>query len=591
MKKLLCFVIILLFTIPVSLFAQDTLEVQPTPPGNLNDVLNADTLSNGQRAHKVYKLGRGFIYQITAPMEINGSFTIVSPGDPNTRPAVIAFAILSDGSNADHFFDVVGKGAKVELDSIYITSFRSDQAEGGWIDGFRLNADSVKFTLNNCIFDGISHTSIALSGFWNKITVENCVFRNEQHATSFFSGGAFLSNNSVCEDTSIFRNNTFFCNNAYLWGPRGYTPYALLDHNTFVYGNVNPFLMRQGQNMHITNNVFYAMHAFGGTPPWFVDGYGSFLSFPDTGSSSVIRLRTRDSTSMWAELAKNFSIITGPEFYVDPAHGVTADMLAPDKRVFELQNNAYYWPTKLTDFYKTYNDTVVSADSVNAPDPNSSSGVTLKLLKRKIYPATFINAYTQYTIGILPSLGATVTVANNDSVDPGFNTDINNQVDKLIAYVNKCASNHLDSTWRYSPSGTYYPPAWPLPENLRYTNAALINGGTDGKALGDLNWFPEQGLVGVNDVNNLPIHFALNQNYPNPFNPSTKISFNLDKSGFANLTIYNILGQKVATLISGNLSAGVHEVNFNASSLSSGIYMYKLESGSNVAIKKMMLLK
>jgi hypothetical protein len=95
----------------------------------------------------------------------------------------------------------------------------------------------------------------------------------------------------------------------------------------------------------------------------------------------------------------------------------------------------------------------------------------------------------------------------------------------------------------------------------------------------------------VNDVNSLPKEYALNQNYPNPFNPSTKISFDLKKSGYTVLTVHNILGQKVATVLSKEMSAGHHEVNFNALNLSSGVYFYKLESGNFTSVKKMMLLQ
>jgi Secretion system C-terminal sorting domain len=83
----------------------------------------------------------------------------------------------------------------------------------------------------------------------------------------------------------------------------------------------------------------------------------------------------------------------------------------------------------------------------------------------------------------------------------------------------------------------------------------------------------------------------LRQNYPNPFNPSTQISFDLDKSGFTTLIVYNLLGQKVATLLSEYLSAGTHIVNFNASNLTTGVYIYKLESNQHTAIKKMVLMR
>jgi uncharacterized membrane protein len=85
--------------------------------------------------------------------------------------------------------------------------------------------------------------------------------------------------------------------------------------------------------------------------------------------------------------------------------------------------------------------------------------------------------------------------------------------------------------------------------------------------------------------------FALNQNYPNPFNPSTIISFSVAKKTNVILNVYNLLGEKVATLINEIKDAGSYSTEFNASNLTSGIYIYKLEAGSFVSTKKMMLIK
>ncbi len=97
--------------------------------------------------------------------------------------------------------------------------------------------------------------------------------------------------------------------------------------------------------------------------------------------------------------------------------------------------------------------------------------------------------------------------------------------------------------------------------------------------------------VGVNDESGIPQKFELKQNYPNPFNPTTKIKYALPKDAFVTLKVYNSLGQEVATLVNQNVSAGYHTIDFNASNLASGMYIYRIKAGNFVSIKKMMLLK
>jgi hypothetical protein len=92
--------------------------------------------------------------------------------------------------------------------------------------------------------------------------------------------------------------------------------------------------------------------------------------------------------------------------------------------------------------------------------------------------------------------------------------------------------------------------------------------------------------------NNLyPDKYVLNQNYPNPFNPSTTIEFSIPNSGLVQLSVYNILGEEVKQLLNEERSAGNHSVQFNSTNLASGIYFYRLQAGSFVVTKKMILLK
>jgi hypothetical protein len=116
-------------------------------------------------------------------------------------------------------------------------------------------------------------------------------------------------------------------------------------------------------------------------------------------------------------------------------------------------------------------------------------------------------------------------------------------------------------------------------------------------------WFGEAvdvfGTMGLKDVVNgveqqgsdIPSSYSLGQNYPNPFNPSTVIDFSIPESGLVTMKIFNILGQEVAELVNEVRSAGFHTVSFDASNLTSGMYIYKIQSGNFSATKKMMLVK
>ncbi|MEO8230913.1 MAG: T9SS type A sorting domain-containing protein, partial [Ignavibacteriota bacterium] len=88
-----------------------------------------------------------------------------------------------------------------------------------------------------------------------------------------------------------------------------------------------------------------------------------------------------------------------------------------------------------------------------------------------------------------------------------------------------------------------------------------------------------------------PKKFELSQNYPNPFNPTTTIRFSLPEAGNVKLTLYDILGQEIKTLVSAFKEAGVHTLNFNAGDLNSGIYLYKIEANGFSQTKKMILVK
>jgi hypothetical protein len=156
-------------------------------------------------------------------------------------------------------------------------------------------------------------------------------------------------------------------------------------------------------------------------------------------------------------------------------------------------------------------------------------------------------------------------------------------------------SGNLIDEVTYSSSGLWTP----LP-NGNGPTLSLINSELD-NSLAE-SW-SASGLYGtpgyLNDVytkaemeeNLIPTEFVLYQNYPNPFNPNTKISWQFPVVSWQILKIYDILGNEVATLVNEYRNAGNYVVEFDASNLSSGIYFYKLQTGTFIQTKKMILLK
>jgi len=588
-----------LVSVPVSktYAVADTVDVAATPAGNINTVINGDTTTSGARNNpdRFYRLKRGSVYQVTEPIKVNGDLHIIAT-EGTTRPPVLAPAILTDNSSIDHFFNFVGADANITINDLYLLSVRSDQQTLGWSAGIRVNNNHISLKLRGVVFEAFSEAGIRIYANWTKLDVQDCNFRNHQHGTSYFGGQPFMTDAPNHLDTVKFINNTFIANNAYLWSVRGYDVYSLFEHNTVIYGIVNPFLIRQGSHLHLRDNIFYAMHSYGGIPDHMINAW--FLNYPDTVSSGIIHIRTRDTVSSYYYY-NGASAITGPEAYVDESNGVTSDMLLPEGRVYEISHNSYYWPQELKDFYKTWNDTVATIDTIE------TTGGGKYGIKRYLYFPTWMTDYCKnITFDSLLAGKAKLQISDNNETDPEFNSTVNAHITNVIDYIRKIANGTLDNPWHWPTTGSLYPPAWPLTEDLAYSNTAMQSAGHDGFALGDLNWFPTQkdnwfeDLTGVvKDPGSLtPDTYSLSEAYPNPFNPETNIKFNIAKSGTVRLVVYNILGQKVRTLLNDEVTAGQYTAKWDGRdeygmSVSSGVYFFQLESGSFNMTKKMVLMK
>ena len=141
------------------------------------------------------------------------------------------------------------------------------------------------------------------------------------------------------------------------------------------------------------------------------------------------------------------------------------------------------------------------------------------------------------------------------------------------------------ATWNYANNGLPAVAVW----QMKDINGQIVVA-THGRGVWTV---PENEVVtGIeSNTNVIPGDYSLSQNYPNPFNPSTQIKFNLPSSSNVKLTIYDITGRKVKELVNQDLAAGVHTVDFDASNIASGVYFYRIQAGSFVQSKKMILMK
>lgn len=573
-------VLIVTFTTVSAQSTTDTVFIPGSQSLQISDIINADTVVT---THRVYVLDRGAIYYIDRAFEINRSCKFIAQGDTSLRPPVIAPAIRADDTSEEWYFKLIQTGINVELNDLYLLSMRSDGQTLGWSRAIHIGANNISLKLRRVVFDAWTEAGIRVDGAnFVKLDVQDCHFRNLIHSTAYFGGQPFLSGGGPDHpDTTIFKNNTFFACNSYIFTVRGLGPYNLFEHNTIVYGAVNPFITRQAENLYLNNNIMYAAHAWGGDPEQVIGSW--FFNYPDTISSGLLQIRR--------EMTYNGYETIGPEAFNDTALGLIFD---PNQWTFVAENNAYFFTDELEQFYSDWNDTVSVFDSVEVITGPK------QYLKRTLSMPVWINGLGEEVLNTVtnpasPDYSPNVSVTNNQEADPGFtNAGVLGHLDSLIAYVRRIASRTLDNPWHYELN---FPPKWPIPETFRYTNAALMTAGTDGLPLGDLNWFPELKPTDVKQTSDqIPTEYKLSDAYPNPFNPETKIDVSLTNTGNVRVYIYNILGQKVRTLVNEEMKAGSYTLTWNGKDdhgkqVVSGTYLYSLETENFKLTKKMVFLK
>ena len=319
-----------------------------------------------------------------------------------------------------------------------------------------------------------------------------------------------------------------------------------------------------------------------------------------TAGNYVILAKTGVTTTGTTAITGNIGIspaaasfITGFSLIADATNVFATSSLVTGK--IYAANYATPTPTNLTTAIGDM-ETAYSDAAGRTPVP---SGTFLNVGSGEIGGQTLVPGLYKWTTGVTISTDVTLSGGANDVWIFQIAGNLSESNGKKVLIGSAQAKNIF---WQVAGQVTIGTTADFKGVILCQTLIALNSGATlEGRALAqtavtlDANAITDPGVAtGIANVI-LPDGFVLSQNYPNPFNPSTIIHYNLAKSGWVSLKVYNVIGQEVATLVNGLQQAGSYSVPFNTkegkTGLASGVYFYRLDAGSFVSIKKMILMK
>ncbi len=549
----------------------DTLVVYASGP-YLDQVINGDTTSTGQQAHSVYKLvSLDTTYVFLGQITPRSNITVLGVLGSNGRPPCIQPGVLNDGSIPGTLFNLNKNATVANFKNLFIEGLSTDGSFVHPAYGVVVSGDSVKLHVDNVIFSDVSGCAIVYTGNWGDYYVTNCDFRDNVDPITWTDASALepLWPAIAAVDTIEMNYNSFFCDNSAEVVAKYPVRYIDFSHNSVVFSFMQPFFIMATEDAKINNNIFYGAFVGGELAseyPWWDEEFSP-------APPAIISLDTMNVSS---------------DVAFDPADSLKSNwrMLAEAKRTVEVDNNDFYEPSAVTNFWTSWNDTVTAGSPDSLYTPSWMNPRTERMFNDKTDWPGFTESGN---ITINPDYGSSFANVLQGSGNYGVG---------LLPYFTLIRTHQSPTIgWGYQiqsiPTGTSnWIPYWPLPEaaDMQYTNTAVKNASTDGKPLGDPYWF--NGLTAVRQQPvQVPTEFNLGNNYPNPFNPATVINVTLSRAGVMSLKIYNVLGQLVKVVDQGYKAPGVYRYVVNMNNFASGVYFYTLQQGANIMTKKMMMMK
>jgi len=561
-RKMNILLILILATFFSSLVSAQVLRLKPfdgTPATYLVAQIKADTAANkGILPTRVYELESGQIYLNTETFNVAKKYTLKIKSSGSVKPIIYQYP-TGTGSNPQNppgnLFVLLG--GSLEMTNIAVSGYFEplyeafNNVQGGLIN---TTAEGSSIKIDKCLFTNINGQHIRTGSASKVVKVTNSIFANMGAlSTSNFGAGKGIDLREASCDSLILVNNTFVnyqdrvvrhYNFSNPLAGTGGIKYCLIDHNTLVNGmgfHGTLSLGNVGSQVTITNNLFLDAFAAG------------------EDSTDGTRSAEWGNTGEKYPNGKNYMcwIFTAPN----------------DTTKWKVSNNFYAISNEGQAFFDRHKKEPIL------------EGNPLSRHIRKRLGADSSKAFTKVslTMNKIPKL---MTNMMEWYLDPnGGNKTKNTPSSKWVRELHDMDRR----TYKYFTDTMDC--AYPKTVKAYYSAER-------GFPAGDLNWFPTLktlweagGTVDIENGTELPLDYSLEQNYPNPFNPTTKISFVLPKNGMTSLSVYNLIGEKVATLVNGQMNAGHHEVTFDASKLSTGVYFYRLDSGSFSQTRKMLLIK
>ena len=592
LKKLSVFLITGLMGLTLAV-GQTTLKIEWSGvPGQFEETIKADTSSDGTQAHDIYELEAGKIYLQLTELNVNSNIIIqgAAPAEAGGMPAVIQPFANAEGASGftgwpNGNFQVYGNGTRLIVKNVILN---------GAALGQEFNLGSVASSRgdeNRVHLDGVVashyvtfiHSTYGTSSdflFTNSIAK---AFTNGPGGQYFggvsWGGGSWMGT----IDTLVVEHSTISNVIGEAIVVYSQVDHGLINHNTFANIVMGALWYRGQNNMTVSNNLYYntkshaqSTYDVSGWGVWHKGGAGQFMVMPE--------YTHKDSVSM-----------------------VGADVVNHMARNINYHNNVWWHSQELTDFMTktepwSWEVSATSIDTtVSGTDTTYDTTTTITVVGDTMLPLE------QQSLGVNDSTKAAIAQnrgvsidATNIKADPGIRLSpnyIKRQLARTLDFRDDLKSNTapFDGVWwTYEPDNSYISVAWPVENkyyNMSYDKAsAAATASATGGLVGDPRWFAMTELS-VDEEVIAPKTFTLEQNYPNPFNPTTTIQFSLNTASPVKLTVFDILGQEVATLVNEYKSVGSHKVQWRANTMPSGVYYYRLEADGFSKTHKMVLMK